>query len=180
MPATEVAAPYRLALVRPRSFCERTADLPVEPDAQLEVSYEPSVGLSFDEERRTVQVRVFVNAHVFEQEAGPPATDAPPEVEVELDCVFEFQTLDPFRRAKKVSIPRLLLAHLIGMSFSTARGVLVSRARHPVFQGAPLPVVSPVAFIDDFVEEKELDWVETESARPKRPAPKKSAPRKRV
>ena len=37
MPATEVAAPYRLALVRPRSFCERTADLPVEPPAQFDL-----------------------------------------------------------------------------------------------------------------------------------------------
>ena len=149
---------FRLLSARPGLFAERTSHLPAEVEGKIGVSYTPAFGIRFDEEERRLDIGVFVTARLAPLD-GEPDQDEDPAAETEVTCVYEFRDLEPFRVDGRVQIPRPLLAHLVGMTLSTARGVMVARTRHTVFQQAPLPISSPIAFIDELVEGDEFDWV---------------------
>lgn len=157
------AAPrYRLTHVRTLSFAERTGRFSDNPAEAPTVSYAPSFGFTFDEERRSVSVLVFIEALHLEDDADEPTPGTEPLAEVEVGCMFEFESLDPFRVEEGIQMPRQMVAQLIGIALSSARGILIGRTVHPVFQEAPLPVVSPMAFVASLVESHELAWVAPE------------------
>lgn len=153
-----VVPAYRLAHVRPLSFADRTGRLPDDPEALPPISYAPAFSVEFDAEARTIRVIAAVSVLVMHAaEDAAPAEPQVPIAEVEVGCTFEFEGGDAFEADGRVQVPRWFVAQLIGMTLSSARGILVGRSPHVLFQVAPLPIASPILFVDALVEG--LDWV---------------------
>lgn len=165
---SESAPRYRLVHVRTLSFAERTGRLSDDPLEAPPLTYSPSFGLQLLEDERTIGVLIGIEALLLvtspEGDESTVAPDTPPLAEVEVGCTFEFESLDPYRVDGRVQLPRQMAAQLVGIALSSARGVLSGRTVHPVFQTAPLPVISPLAIVGDVVED--LEWVAPAPAAP--------------
>src|SRR5690606_31487377 len=63
-----------------------------------------------------------------------------------LDCHFKIEELNNYYELKEGNFPiftGLFIATLLGISFSTARGIIFERLSNTNMQGIILPVVSP-------------------------------------
>ena len=161
-PGSLAAIQFGFVAVQLGRFAEQTGDRPDEPADDEALAYESSAGLRFDEGTRRIDILTTVSVR---DPADPE--DALPLAEAEAVCTFELASVDSVRdEAGQVRIPRAFLAHLVGMAFSTVRGVLAGRARHPVFRRAPLPVMSPITFVDDLVQGDDFAWVDPTPAVP--------------
>lgn len=140
-------------------------------------------GFGFNEADRTVAVgatilAVLVRPPESTEEEGPTLQDEPtsgdapiaedaPAAEVEVECVFELGSLDEFRtEAGEVKLSRRLLAHLAGITASTARGVFIGAGRSLLLQRAPLPIGAPIRIIDQFLDGGDYPWVNPIPAMP--------------
>lgn len=107
------------------------------PDYNLNVAHKTSHNLQ--DER--VRIKLLIHLANKQTEAGKN------EASFEIDFHFKIKNLDNFFSFKEESkIPIFaanLIATLLGISFSTVRGLLYERLANTNFQGVILPVVSP-------------------------------------
>ena len=169
------AAPIGFALeaIQVNGFEEIGSRLPVREGGAESLTYVPSFGLGFDE--AIPRIGVSVQMDVFIGEGGGSEDDAMPEEQTDeenrvariaITCHYRLRSLDGLLdEGGTVRVPRMLVAHLVGMTVSTVRGALVGRAHHPIFQRAPLPTDSPIEYIDDLVEMSGAEWVDDKPAK---------------
>ena len=138
------------------------------PDDTPGLDYLFSLGYGFRQDPCEVAVRALVAAVPGLAPGEPePAEPTDPAAEVEVECVFGLDSIDEFLDdAGEVRVPRPFLAHLTGMTVSTARGVFIGAGRSPLLQRAPLPVGAPLYIIDQFVDPETYPWVEATPAVP--------------
>ena len=146
-------------------FVDNTGGL---ADDEPVLDYLFGFGFGFDPDTRAVAVRAHVLAVPGSVPAEADESDMPePAAEVEVECVFALDSLDEFTTAEgAVEMPRPFLAHLTGMTVSTARGVFIGAGRSPLLQRAPLPVGAPLLIIDRFLDPEAYPWVSATPAAP--------------
>ena len=150
-------------------FADNTGRL-ASDEAALDYLF--SFGFGFEEATGTVAVRANVLAVTPRPGENGPDDAArtiteEPAAEVEVECAFEVGGLDAFRdRAGEVRLPRPLVAHLMGIAVSTARGVFIGAGRSPVLQRAPLPIGATIALVDRFADPKMYPWIDATLAVP--------------
>lgn len=155
-------------------FVDNSGSLP--PDGGG-LDYLFGFGFGFHEETRTVAVRASILAvpmHATQDEHGDvtaaenePVSPEDAAAEAELECVFALGSLEEFRTdAGEIKLHRQLLAHLMGITVSTVRGVFLGAGRSPLFQQAPLPIGAPIRIIDQFVDAETHPWIEETPAMP--------------
>lgn len=121
------------------------------------------VNFGFQENERIVAVRVSIHAIPAPKAANEPhsepGTPGDSASEVEVECVFQLDSLEEFRaQTGDVKLPRPFLAHLLGITASTARGVFIGAGHSPLLQKAPLPIGAPILMIDEVVDDGEYPW----------------------
>ena len=165
--------PITLSSAAVLRFTDNTGRL---ADDEATLDYLFSFGFGFEEATGTVAVRANVLAVTPRPEDEPENEDGDrtitdePAAEVEVECAFEVGGLDEFRDdVGAVRLPRQLVAHLMGITVSTARGVFIGAGRSPVLQRAPLPIGATIALVDRFVDPETYPWIDETLAMPPRP-----------
>ena len=149
--STQASLEWRLALVDVTAFHE---------DAALVVDVEPgtfrvNANVDLDEEQQVLVVPVKVEVLRSEDSDDVMAG-------VELVCVFQFKSFEGARNDEgAVRIDRSQVIAALGIAFSTARGVLIGRARHPVFSQAVLPILSPREQFESLINVSDKPWIGT-------------------
>ena len=118
--------------------------------------------MAFDEEKLRMSVGIDVQVYLGDQSAE----SLDPELRVAgVRTVSHYlipeDDLDKHAEAK-VLLPKMFVAHLVGLSISTSRGVLVGRTHHPAFRSAPLPIGRPLDAVEEIVREGHVDWIDVE------------------
>lgn len=119
----------------------------VKPRYDLKVAHRTSHNLK--DER--IRIKILINL------LNQPTDGQISEANFEIDFHFKIQHLQNFYTLKEgTNIPVIsanLIATILGISFSTARGLLFERLANTNFQGVILPVVSPKKMLETKVEE---------------------------
>lgn len=149
-------------------FADNTSQLSEEEEG---LDYLFGFNFAFDEASRTVAVRtnvIAVPASAVKDGTPPEPLDSDDAAaEVEIECAFVLGSLDEFEEEPgEVKLHRRLLAHLMGITISTARGVLIGAGRASLLQEAPLPIVAPIRMVDRFLDPEVHTWVEDTPAIP--------------
>lgn len=117
-----------------------------KPSYDLKVAHKTSHNLK--DER--IKIKLLINL------LNQPADGQINEANFEIDFHFRIQHLENFYTLKEDSnIPLIsanLIATILGISFSTARGLLFERLANTNFQGVILPVVSPRKMLETKME----------------------------
>lgn len=166
---------FALETIRVLDFEEVTRRLPTADRGEGTLTYVPRFGLGFDEEAQRIGVSVLMDVFLSDDEADAPSGDVSEEelpdeeqrvARIEVICRYHLPSLDSVRdEGGSVCVPRMLVAHLVGLSLSAVRGALVGRTHHPIFQRAPLPIERPVEFVDALIDASGADWVESAPAK---------------
>ncbi len=166
---------FGLVAIHIQHFEEITRRLPTTDRKEASLTYVPQFGLGFDEAAQRIRIGIRMDVYLSNAEADTPSdefaeVETPDEAHrvarIEVGCDFHLESLDDVRdEHRSVCVPRLFLAHLIGLSLSAVRGALAGRTHHPIFQRAPLPIQSPRDFIDQLVDTSEVDWIESTPAK---------------
>ena len=116
------------------------------PDYNLNVAHKTSHNLK-DE-----RVRIKLLIHLSNEQKGIGKNEA----DFEIDFHFKIQNLYNFyslNEEKKTPIfSAHLIATLLGISFSTVRGILLERFANTNFKGVILPVVAPGKMLQTKIE----------------------------
>lgn len=117
---------------------EAYLDHPVKP-ASFSFDFGNQIAHNFEDGRS--RIRLFFHLAALNE------ADEKLGVEVEYGIEFHFQveTFQDFVKAKE-EVPQINLdfvATLLGMAFSTARGIIFERTRGTFFEGIVLPVIDP-------------------------------------
>lgn len=145
---------WRLALVEVLAFNE---------DASLGEQVVPSgfhlnIDANLDEEQQALVIPVRVAVMTSED-----AADEEVMASVEVVCVFQFKDLEPARDEEgTVRLSRHQVVSALGIAISTARGVLIGRAKHPVFSRFVLPILSPRDQFDALIDPTSKPWINEE------------------
>ncbi len=115
---------------------------PVEPEG-LEVNI--SNQFRFDLEEKRVLIRLTVNISGLNADKKPLGITAA----YALDFFFVVDNMTDFitQENKDVKVADILGATLLGISISTARGILLERTHGTFFDGFMLPVVDPMKLL---------------------------------
>jgi hypothetical protein len=146
-------------------------------DVPLEYAF--NFGLGFEAEANALAISVVIGAFpkaAPHPQGGAEEGVASPEeettemsatesaVEVEFRAVYEVEGLQERAEASRGKVPRPLLAHLIGMTISAARGSIVALGQSPALRRAPVPVMTPQNFVDHLAESTGFDWIDSAPA----------------
>ena len=120
----------------------KEGDKSSEPNYDLEVAHKTSHNLKDERIRIKLLIHLFNRAKVVRANEG----------KFEIDFHYKIGNLDNFYSFIEESgapiISGNLIATLLGISFSTARGMLYERLANTNLQGVILPVVSPRRMLD--------------------------------
>lgn len=154
---------WRLALVDIRNFYEA----PSIKDDTLLGGFRVSADVVLNAEKKSLFVPVkivAVDAEHEEATAGQDSDDVTDEhvlASLDVGVLFQFRDLAPVMDTEgNVKLSRVRVSSALGIAISTARGVLVGRAKHPMFSSLVLPVLSPSDFLNEIAPHK--DWIEAE------------------
>lgn len=164
---------FALEAIQIQGFEEIGSRLPAVDGGSESLTYVPGFGLGFDEAVPRIGISVRMDVLINGGEGDNDVASGDEQIDeekrvarIEIVCHYRLQSLDAVRdKEGAVRVPRMLLAHLVGMTMSTVRGALVGRAHHPIFQRAPLPTDSPIEYIDKLVEMSGAEWVATKPAK---------------
>lgn len=155
---------WRLAFVDVLAFEEETS---LSEDA-VPGGFQLYANAFLDEEQQTltIPVKIEVLEVLADKETGSDdeGTDDDEDdnivARVEVACVFQFRDLDAARdESGAVQLSRARVASALGIAISTARGVLVGRARHPVFSRVVLPILSPRDQFETLIDPASKPWI---------------------
>lgn len=158
--------PITLSSANVLRFSDNTGALPVEEGG---VDYFFGFAYGFEEDESAVAVRAHILAFPKGAEVGDEGIPSREQLAAELDveCTFALDDLDQTRDDQgKVKLPRAFLAHLMGITVSTARGVFIGAGRSVTLQKAPIPIMQTLAMVDGMVDESNLDWIDSAPALP--------------
>lgn len=113
---------------------------PSKPSYNIEVAHK--TGHNLKDERIKIKLLINISDHPKQEDCN--------KVDYEIDFHFKIQNLDNFYEIKEDKTPIIsgnLIATLLGICFSTARGMLYERLANTNFQGVILPVVSPIKML---------------------------------
>ena len=142
---------WRLALVETLAFHEDTG----LSEAAVPSGFRLNADLDLDEEQGALVVPIRIEAvpseHAEEDEAM---------ASIEVACVFQFEDIEAARDADgQVRINRSQALSALGIALATTRGVLVGRAKHPVFSRVVLPLLSPRDQFASLVDSPDKPWI---------------------
>lgn len=145
------AVGFRLLSVRIVEFEER--EVAGLDEFDLGVGF----GLRLNEDQSQVQVRVTVQY----LSADTDAEDASAAASLVLVATFELKDLDALRSGGgTVQVPQSVVASLVGIAYSTARGALIGRSTQHDLGEYPAPVISPISVVADIARDSEIPWIE--------------------
>jgi len=127
--------PFRIIDLKTNSFfVQEIGDDEIENfDAKkLEFGIRPSFG--FDEKSNFVKVNFVITYHYNEQEI----------LKIDVDTIFECAVIKDFDIKNKN-----LLATLLGISFSTIRGIILNRTIGSFINKFYLPIINPSEIINE-------------------------------
>ncbi len=131
--------PFRIYNIKTNSFAEREID---EDEAEsfdetkLGFVFRPS--FAYDEELKLVKVNIVVS---YEYEGNQL-------LKIDTDTIFEFISFDGIL-VKDGSEDKNVLATLLGIAFSTVRGIIINRTVGSFINKFYLPVINPTEIIND-------------------------------
>lgn len=112
---------------------------PSDPSYELEVAH--TTGHNLKDER--IKLKLIIK--LSDNSKGDNRAN------YEIDFHFKINKLQNFYTIKEDQSPLLsgnLIATLLGISFSTARGILYERLANTNFKGVILPIVSPIKMLE--------------------------------
>lgn len=113
---------------------------PQKPSYDIDVAHKSAHNLK--DER--IRIKLLIN--LSDQQKKEDGN----HLDFEADFHFKIQNLKNFYDLNEDNTPRFsgnLIATLLGISFSTARGMLYERLANTNFQGVILPVISPIKML---------------------------------
>ena len=119
----------------------REGNKPTEPSYDIEVAHK--TGHNLRDERIRIKLLINLSDH--------PQKEKGNMLDFEIDFHFKIQNLHNFYDIVEDNTPLFssnLIATLLGISFSTARGMLYERMANTNFRGVILPVISPIKMLD--------------------------------
>lgn len=131
--------PFRIYNIKTNSFAEREID---EEDAKffdetkLDFILKPS--FAYDEELKLVKVNIVVS---YEYEGNKL-------LQIDTDTIFEFISFEGFL-IKDGAEDKNMLATLLGIAFSTVRGIIINRTVGSFINKFYLPIINPTAIVND-------------------------------
>lgn len=132
--------PYKIIGIKTNSFSEVSlSEEEIEnfnPD-EIEFGIRPSFG--FNDELRAVKVNYIITYAYNNKEL----------LKIDVDTIFEYADLDDFDSKGKS-----FLASILGISFSTIRGIILNRTIGSYLNSIYLPIINPTEIIDDQITEK--------------------------
>lgn len=119
-------------------------DQPQRPEG-LSFGFEKKIAHNFEEGR--FRFRLFFQLVALDQEGQKLGV----EVEYGLEFHFEVENVTDFiqKEGEETRLDIGLMATLLGMAFSTARGIIFERTRGTFFEGIVLPVIDPFKAIQE-------------------------------
>ncbi|MBI9015570.1 MAG: hypothetical protein JEZ08_25350 [Clostridiales bacterium] len=130
--------PYKIISLKTNSFSEISlSDEEIDdfnPDA-IEFGIKPSFG--FNDELRAVKVNYIITYTYNSKEL----------LKIDVDTVFEYADIEGFDSKSKA-----FLASILGISFSTIRGIILNRTIGSFLNNIYLPIINPTEIIDDQVK----------------------------
>jgi len=131
--------PFRIYNIKTNSFAEQEIDeeeAKVFDETKLGFNFTPS--FSYDEDLKLVKVNIVV-AYEYEEKQL---------LKIDTDTVFEFISFDGFL-VKEDSVDKKVLATLLGIAFSTVRGIIINRTIGSFINKFYLPIINPTEIIND-------------------------------
>lgn len=145
---------WRLALVETLAFHEDTS----LGDAAVPSGFHLNADVDLDEEQGALVVSIRIEAVPSEDATGDQAMAS-----IEVACVFQFESLDTVRDGDDiVRIGRSQVLSAMGIALATTRGVLVGRARHPIFSRVVFPLLSPRDQFAELVHSPDKPWIKND------------------
>lgn len=133
--------PFRIIDLKTNFFsAQNLSDEEIEnfnPD-HIEFGIKPGIG--FNEDLNAVKINFIVTYDYQEQEL----------LKIDVDTVFEFRT-----EAKKDMENSTILAMLLGISFSTIRGIILNRTIGSFMNNIYLPIINPSEIIKGEFQDEE-------------------------
>ena len=153
---SRAAVEYRIARVSVKSFSEQLIELSEEQFKGF--GFQIAFGADLKEEASLISVGTKVQVQV------DGAEDESKElISMEVICSFRIKDIGVLKNDEgQVKVPRILFANLIGISLSTARGVLIGRSRYSELEEYPIPMLHPTKMVGDFAEAANISWIEAE------------------
>ncbi len=131
--------PFRIYNIKTNSFAEREIDedeAKVFDETKLGFVFRPS--FAYDEELKLVKVNIVVS---YEYEGNQL-------LRIDTDTIFEFISFEGIL-VKDGSEDKNMLATLLGIAFSTVRGIIINRTVGSFINKFYLPIINPTTIIND-------------------------------
>lgn len=135
----------RIREIRIARYVQHEVPRFVREGAATEVSYGTTFGCAFDADSGLAAVETRISVRTKKKADESEGTIA----ELETLLAFELGTRGP------QSLPVRLVAHMVGISYSTSRGILLGKLPLPVLEETPPPAISAEAIVAALG----LDWV---------------------
>lgn len=146
--------PLRLSIIEFK-IVKGNINAPYEFDSNLIDNYETSMafGSSFNLEKKVVKANMG-----FEIETKSTSKQEEATVNFDFVYIFKVENLDELLAddADPKDLKRLMIA-IAAISFSTSRGVLLTRLQGTVMKEYILPIIDPVKLLNEWINEKEKD-----------------------
>jgi hypothetical protein len=157
---------FRLASVYPSWFTESPELLPEDENPLISYRFELDLEWKSEEQQVQLTLRLMAQLSLPESEGGidEHSIDSnlalQPLVATQISCIFDFRGLEHARNeANEVQLPQLVVASLIGITLSTARGYLIGRSRQSLFADTPMPILNPQNILMDILQQKKIPWI---------------------
>lgn len=144
---------YSLSMAYPAAFMENRMEAVGD---QTVLDYQLSGQADLDLETEHLVLRLQIDAYIGQE------GDALLIASQILFCIYDLHPSDPDVEPETWTVSRTLMASLLGIAISTARGVLLGRAQNPIFTTQPLPVLSPLAEMGHILDLSTMPWLAPE------------------
>jgi hypothetical protein len=153
MPASPRRPGFILRNVHLREFTQR--QWPIDLDSSEEavvLGYATSFGCQYDPENAVAAVVTKLDLVIND---GETFTEEHPYTLAELETVTIFEVVEEDGVDDTLPIALDFIANLIGISYSTSRGIMIGRIPGERIERSPAPSISPRSV----AKEMGLDWV---------------------
>ena len=115
------------------------------PIKEYDYKFDASIGVNASEKIIGVKLLVDVKAMTPGQDTSELVASYTHESVFVIDNLDDFT--DPVENQPEPKVDRLMLATLVGIAYSTVRGIVYTRTQGPDFKGILLPVIDPKKLI---------------------------------
>ncbi len=111
------------------------------PGNEYDYKFDVSIGVNARENIVGVKLTAEVKAITPAKEISDPVAAYTHELIFVIDNLADFS--DPLEGQSEPKVERIMLATLVGIAYSTVRGIIYTRTQGPDFKGILLPVIDP-------------------------------------